>query len=306
MTDSLEVLAGKAFDDLYLGDIEPELRRLEAKRQQALQALALFLVAGVLMMVVEGLLTRSIGQGKTSFPPVGFVVITLLIAGYAGYRPLKNVEKAVRANIITALCRPLGVTYQENRVEAPAFQRFVDLRLLPRSDSRTFEDRFAGRRADRAFAFCEATLIQGSGRRLHTAFKGLLFQVAFSRPFDGVTVVLRDSGLLNRFECPPDLTRVALDDPQFEQAFEVFGSDQFESRALLTPVFIRQLLVLERAFAGDGLRCAFVDGDVLIALEGHDRFEVGGVLTSLVERRRVVDVARGLSSVFKLIDSFTG
>jgi len=306
MNDSLDVLTGNAFDDLYAGEIEPELSRLEARRQQAVQALALFLVAGVLMVVVEGLLTRSMSHGQASFPPAGFVVITLLAAGYIGYRPLKNVGKAAKADIIAALCRPLGVTYQEDKVEAPAFQRFLDLRLLPQSDSRKFADRFTGRRADRAFAFCEATLVKGSGRRRHTVFNGLLFQIAFSRPFDGVTVVLRDAGLLNRFECPPNLIKVALEDPQFEQIFEVFGSDQVESRALLTPAFMQEILALERAFAGDGLRCAFVDGDVLVALEGHDRFEVGGVFTSLVDRRRVAAAARSLASVFRLIDSFAG
>jgi hypothetical protein len=304
MNERLDVLAGKAFDDLYAGEIEPGLKRLEARRQQTLQAFALFLLAGVLMLVIEVLLTRSLTDGRAWFPPAGIVVITLFGATYFGFRPVELVGKQARADVIAALCRPLGVAFQERRVAPPALERFVDLGLLPRSDSQTFEDRFSGQRAGHDFVFCAGTLVQGRGRGRHTVFKGLLFRIELAAPFAGTTVVLRDAGLLNRFECPPHLAKVALEDPRFEQAFEVFGSDQIESRALLTPLFMQEILDLERAFAGDRLRCAFVDGHVLVILEGHDRFEIGGGLTSLVDRRRVEGVARGLASVFSLIDSF--
>ncbi len=303
MTEPLDTLAGKAFDDLYAGDIEPELRRLESRRRQTLQALALFLVAGVLLIVIEALLTRTLSHGESSIPPVGFIAITLGIAGYVGYRPLKRVGIGAKTEIITALCRPLAVTFKEHKVEPPELQRFLDARLVPQADLKTFKDMFAGQRAGLAFAFCEAVLVQGSGRRRHTVFDGLLFQIAYPRPFLGETVVLRDAGLLNRYQCPANLAKVSLDDPLLDQAFEVFGSDEVQSRALLTPDFMQGLLALERAFAGDSLRCAFVGGEVLVALEGHGRFDVGGVFTNLVERRRVVAVARSLAQLFRLMDS---
>jgi hypothetical protein len=117
-------------------------------------------------------------------------------------------------------------------------------------------------------------------------------------------VVLCNSGWLNRFECPHGLEKVGLEDPRFNQAFVVFGGDQVEAREILTPTFMEQLNALESAYAGAQLRCAFVGSDLLIALEGPSRFEIGGMFTSLVERQRVEGIARGLEQVFGVIDQF--
>ncbi len=229
---------------------------------------------------------------------------TLVLAGFLGYLPLKGVAKAAKVDVLGALCKPLGVAYEAGGFEAPSFQTFLDLHLLPKPDAKTFEDHFTGQRGGRAFELCEATLTQGSGRSRSTVFRGQLFKISFPKASTGVTVVLRDSGWLNRFECPPGLAKVGLEDPKFEQTFEVFGSDQVESRAILTPSFMEHILTLESAYAGEHIRCAFVEGDLLIALEGQNRFEIGSMFSSLVDRRRIETVAQNLAAVFGLIDSF--
>jgi hypothetical protein len=61
---------------------------------------------------------------------------------------------------------------------------------------------------------------------------------------------------------------------------------------------------LESEFAGKKLRCGFIGADLLIAIEGSDRFEVGSLFSTLVDRRRVEGVARDLEQVFTLIDQF--
>jgi hypothetical protein len=306
MADTLDGLSGKAFDDLYASEIEPELKRREAARQQAIQALALFLLAGVLAVVIESFVAHSLTNGELNYAPPGFVLITLFGAAFIGYLPIQKVSRGAKADIITSLCKPLGLTYQAKDFIPTDFRKFLDLRLLPRPDSWTFVDHFAGDRRGRPFELYEATLIQGSGKNRRTAFHGQLLRIAFPRPFDGVTVVLRDGGLLSRFECPPEMARVALEDPKFEEIFEAYGTDQVESRVILTPAVMQELLSLETAFAGERLRFAFVDGDVLIAMEGHTRFEIGNMFTTLVDRRRVETVARDLAAVYRLIDSLEG
>ena len=117
-------------------------------------------------------------------------------------------------------------------------------------------------------------------------------------------MVLRDSGWLNRFECPPGLKKVGLEDPHFERIFEVFGDDQVEARVLLTPVFMEALLAIEQAFAGHHIRCGFCEGDFLVAVEGPNRFEIGGMFTSLVDRERVDRIVDDLRALTRLIDVF--
>ena len=301
---TLDTLTGVPFDALYTGEIEPELTLREADRRQALVTFALVLFAGVLLVVIESLLTYSWTEGRAVLPDPRIWLATLVLAGFLGYLPLAKVAKAAKADVIGALCKPLGLAYEPSHFEAPVFQKFLDLNLLPKPDGHSFEDHFSGARGGRAFDLCEATLTRGSGRSRSTVFRGQLFKIAFPRSFLGVTVVLRDSGWLNRFECPRGLAKVGLEDPKFEQTFEVFGSDQVEARAILTPSFMEQILALEAAYSGSHIRCAFVDGDLLIAVEGQNRFEIGGIFSNLVDRGRVENIVHDLAAVFALIDSF--
>jgi hypothetical protein len=160
------------------------------------------------------------------------------------------------------------------------------------------------RRGSVDFAICEATLHQGSGKSRHVVFSGQLFRLVTPRRLASTTVVLRNTGWLKQFECPSGLRAVGLEDPTFNQAFAVFASDQVESREVLTPVFMQQLVDLESAYAGGHIRCAFSESELLIALEGPNRFEIGSMFSSLVDRSRVEGIARNIEQVFKMIDEF--
>jgi hypothetical protein len=183
---------------------------------------------------------------------------------------------------------------------------FRSFNLLPSYSDKSFSDFFSGQRGDTRFDICEASLHQGSGKSRHLVFAGQLFSLATPRRLASQTVVLRNSGWMNRFECPHGLQKVGLEDPVFNQAFCVFGSDQVEAREILTPAFMEELNDLEKVYAGGHIRCAFDETQLLIALEGPNRFGIGGMFASLVQRQRVEAIARNLEQVFKLIDEFRG
>jgi hypothetical protein len=198
------------------------------------------------------------------------------------------------------------VTYQLSGAAAPDFDDFLRLRLLPRPDDKAFQDFFAGRRGAVDFAICEANLAQGSGKNRHVVFHGQLFCLTTPRRLGSTTVVLRNTGWFKSFECPPGLAVVGLEDPNFNRTFAVFGSDQVEAREILTPAFMQELNNLESVYQGAHIRCAFDQAMLLIALEGSNRFEIGSMFSSLVDRSRVESIARNIDQVFKLIDEFQG
>ncbi|MEM1391353.1 MAG: DUF3137 domain-containing protein, partial [Pseudomonadota bacterium] len=101
-----------------------------------------------------------------------------------------------------------------------------------------------------------------------------------------------------------DFERVKLESPQFESAFEVYSTDQVEARYILTPDLMQRLVELEKTFRGVGLRCAFVGGELLIALEGGDLFEPGSMFTPLDNPDRVRELLDDFAAIFNLIDSF--
>ncbi len=296
-------LTGDAFDRLYDDKIKSELEKREVDRKAAMQTFRAIIGAGIAVMVMESGLTFQFTHGATFMPDVRILVVTMVGFAALSYLPLAQVAAKAKVGVIKALCGALGMTYRA-KGQLSAFQTFQTLRLLEHPDDSSFEDHFEGVRASCAFELCEATLTRGSGKNRTTVFRGQLFRIAFPRKFLGTTVVLRDSGWLNRFECPPHLSKVGLEDVHFEKIFEVFGSDQVEARAILTPAFMQQLVDLETAYAGHHIRCAFTDGDLLIAIEAPNRFEIGGMFKTLVDRSRVETIARDIGAVFQLVDSF--
>jgi hypothetical protein len=291
-------LEGASFDAIYDQRIKPELVKCEADRQTAVRTFLLALVGGGLAVFIEYMLWHA--------PNFQIVIFTLIGAAVLGYLPIASVAKKAKVGVIQALCEPLGLTYSPSGAEAPSYESFLALSLLPRPSGKTFEDFFSGRRGPVDFALCEATLTQGSGKNRHTVFQGQVFRLTTQRRLASTTVVLRNSGWLNRFECPHALEKVGLEDPRFNQIFCVFGSDQVEAREILTPTFMQQLVDLETAYSGAHLRCAFTGAELLVALEGHNRFEIGPMFSTLVNRSRVEGIAQDLEQVFKLIDAFGG
>jgi len=289
-------LEGAGFDNLYQAKIEPELEALEQRRKKALQLFLLIWLVGAVPFVAELLF----------FPQFQLLIFTAVLVGVFAYVPLARVRAASKEAIINALCAPIAITYAETKFDPPAYDSFLSLHLLPNPEDKSFQDLFSGRHGGVDFQLCQATLSQGSGKSRHVVFRGQVLRITTARRLLGTTVILRDSGWLDRFECPAGLAKVGLEDPQFERVFEVFGSDQVEAREILTQTFMEELMALEQSYAGQHLRCGFVGPEVLIAVEGPLRFDVGSMFTTLIDRARVEGIANDIEAVFKLIDRFEG
>ena len=91
---------------------------------------------------------------------------------------------------------------------------------------------------------------------------------------------------------------------QSPRLFSSATNDQVEARFLLTPDLMQRLINLEKVFHGSKLRCAFQDGELLIALEGGDLFEPGSLFTPLDNPERVRELLDDFAAIFNLIDSF--
>jgi hypothetical protein len=299
-------LEGAAFDELYEAKIEPQLAKREAERKGAVNAFLMALVAGVVLVFLENLMTPSLTGGAAHSVDFRVALATMLGAAVLGYRPLAAVARNVKIGVINALCEPLGVRYSAAGADGPSFDNFLALNLLPRPSDKSFSDFLSGRRGEVDFTICQAVLQQGPGKSRHLVFQGQLFRLVRPRRLGSTTVVLRNASWLKRFECPSGLQSVGLEDPVFGKAFAVFASDQVEARQILTPAFIQQLVDLETAYAGGHVRCAFGQSELLIALEGPNRFEVGNMFSTLVARSRVEGIARDIEQVLAMIDEFSG
>lgn len=299
-----------AFPQIYQDELQPALRAREAGRLKAAKRAKQMTWLGVAIGVVGaalGLVAFKVPQFAIVAGVVGFGV-----AG-AGRSPLKKYAREAKAMLVEPLASQFELGFVPQPGPQPTIANIHNVGLVPSWDRSGFEDRVTGTRNGVDFEFFEAHLEQrrttrDSNGQTRTSwvsvFRGQCLKFEFHKDFAGRTMVLRDAGIMNRFGGGRDMDRVKLESPDFEKAFEVYSTDQVEARFLLTPDLMQRLVDLETVFHGAGLRCAFVDGEMFVALEGGDLFEPGSMYTPLDNPDRVRDLLDDFAAVFNLIDSF--
>jgi Protein of unknown function (DUF3137) len=305
-TLDLAHMSDAQFDTLYRDRIEPLFRTGEADRLKAVATfrqrislgapLALALAVATFLYFHEGVAALIVGA------------IAGVVAFTVAYLPLQKVADSVKAASLNAISEAIGVRYRGSDAPLASLSRFKSLDLLPGYDRSHFEDFFHGERQGCAFDLCEAKLEderrdKDGDREYVTVFRGQIIRIAFPKAFLGVTVVKRDIGVFNALRGMGELKRVTLGDSTFEKAFEVYSSDQVEARYLVHPVFMERLIHLEQAFNGRKIRCGFQDGDLLIAVEGENKFEIGDMFKPLADPARARKIVDDIAEVMRLMDA---
>jgi hypothetical protein len=298
------------FEQAYREHVEPDLMLREEARVRAVARERQFMWMGLAFGAAAA------GIGFLFFrSPVGLIIGGLggmALYGW-GAQELQQVGKETKMLLVEPVAREFGITFDSSLDEDPVdIVRMKNLGLVPSWDRAKFEDRLAGKRGDAPFEFFEAHLEEKRttsqrGRTQTTwvtVFRGQCLVVHFPKRFEGVTQVFRDAGVFNSLmKLGQRHERVRLEDPKFERAFEVYGSDQVEARFILTPDFMERLLHLEETFSGKRLRCAFSSGEMLLAVEGKNLFEPGSMQRPMNDLGRVQEILQDFAAVFRLIDS---
>lgn len=299
------------FPRIFQDELQPALRANEAARLKAAdQAKKMTWLGGLVGVIgaVLGLALFRVPQFAIVAGVVGFGV-----AG-AGRGPLNRIAKQAKAMLISPVAEKFNLIFTAQPGAQNTINDIFQAGLLPRWDRSEFEDRITGTRHGVQFEFFESHLEQRrttrdqNGRtrtRWVTSFRGQCLRFRFHKQFHSRTLVLRDAGILNRFGGGSGLERARLESPSFEKAFEVYTNDQVEARFLLTPDLMLRLTELEKVFHGGALRCAFIDGEMLVALEGGDLFEPGSMFTPLDNPDRIRELLDDFAAIFNLIDSFS-
>ena len=294
------------YQALYRSRIEPVFQANEADRVAAIQTLKSRGMIGGVVALIIAVIVWQIASGS-----IMAGAIALLFAGLLAYAwaagPLMAVGKRVKQSYCDGIAQAMGATYKMGDFAPPAFDRFEEWKLTPSYARSHFEDWFAGAYKGSSYDLYESHLEQrhtdSKGRTYYsTVFRGQLIRMHFPRDFLGVTVVRRDMGMFNVFGGQSGLKKVGLEDPVFEKAFEVWGSDQVEARYLLHPALMQRLLDLEARMKGQKLRCAFQGGDLLVAIEGGNRFEPGDLFKPLDDPERARRIVDDIASVMRVMD----
>lgn len=301
----------QGFGQIFEERIRPALREREADRIKATKrAILMRWVAGGLVItgIALGILTQQIW--------VGFIGGFLGIVAYAGgEHGVTKFAKEAKSLIVLPIAEQLGLNFTAEPGPVDSITRHKELGVVPGWDRANYEDYITGMRREVNFELFEAhleerrTTTDSKGRTRTTwvtVFKGQCLRLDFHKTFYGRTLITRDAGFFNRFGGGgKGMQRASLEDPTFEKIFEVYTTDQVESRYLLTPDVMQKMIDIENAFKGGKLKACFDGGECLITVQGGNLFEPGSMFKPLDSADRVRDLLKDFEAVFNIIDEIT-
>lgn len=292
----------KDIDAYYAKEIAPSLKGFEDERQKAMSKAPwaiLPLALGALGLVLQIDILAIVGFA------IG--VIILILVWSAASRAKDNHGAFIAGKV----CSYFGLTYSSTP-KADLIPWFQDLKLLPTYDRKSTEDFISGKIGDTEFSLVEVELEERRTRRdskgrtetyYVTVFDGLLVIATFPKRFQSTTVISSDGGIFNFLGgLGRSRERARLEDPRFEERFEVYTDDQVESRYLLTPTFMERLVKVDEVFDG-GLEAAFDADKFLLRISSRrDWFEAEGETADLRDPTAIVSMVNDVSMLFDLVE----
>lgn len=266
------------------GPVKAQIDTIEASRRAAVRKFWLRLLGGLaasfaLAYLVSGWLDMP--AGVTAFILLGIVAII------AAMSPLTGAAQAIKHPVLETLAAQGGMSFTAEGFEPPVFAEAHNPLFGSWISSATFTDLFFGQDTEgRHLAIYEATLIRGHGRYRHEAFSGQVYAFQRARGGGAEIVAVPDKGMFNFFKPAGSFSRVRIEaDPAFEKKFEVYAVDPAEASALFADPQLRALFLELRE---RGRVFAYVGpSDILVAVQGKNRFEPGSMLRSRGGEERV-------------------
>ncbi|MDW6023882.1 DUF3137 domain-containing protein [Mesorhizobium sp. BAC0120] len=241
------------------------------------------------------------------------LVFTAAGGGFAGYAwaslALGNRYRSMyKQRVLPLLAARFGdITYRPAAM--PDMRQLSEERLFRSFDRATAEDELAGTYRGLAVSIVELTLHVGSGDERRTSFDGLLVVIGLPWRLKGTTAVVLQSGLFDRVHdwlARNGRERVRLEDPRFENFYQVWGNDQIGARALLTPAFMERFLALgDRPGLGRPQALARDDRLLLTVPKagGGDYFEPPSYLRPAASREAILRLDRDITGVLAMADA---
>jgi hypothetical protein len=291
----------------------PSLSELETVRRQTLHDVNTRLATRLPLSIAAGLGVWIVGQtGDHPWGLFGLLEVSA-VAGLGGYywashRLADRYRALYKQRVLPLLAAQFGaLSYRA--AETPDLGALRQQHVFREFDRVVAEDEIFGLYRGMALSIVELRLTYGSGKQRRVEFDGLLITVQLPRHLSGVTAVIADNGALgnlkDRFECE-GRSRVGLEDPAFEKAYEVYGTDQVGARELLTPSFMEGLLALGgRAGFQQPLALA-QDNKLAIALPksgGRDLFEPPSYRQPAKSREALLALHGDIKAVLQAADS---
>lgn len=267
-----------------LHKVRPKLEALELQRVETLKArrktewtALLLVIVGIALVVLLG--TYS-GENLVSALIFGTFTCIGIAVYYLRTARLKAKDD-LQQSIGSVITEAMGDNWRY------AADRHLRPGLVKRSGlvakSRTIygNNLIRGAHGNTQFSFSNINISSEGKDGRSDIFGGILLAIDFNKEIKGKTLIFPDlaqnalgSWLGKKVQSFgwDGLELVYLEDPIFEKAFAVYGSDQVEARYILTPHMMSNMINLKEKY-GNRLSFSFMQGTVFVAIDSVRPFE---------------------------------
>jgi Protein of unknown function (DUF3137) len=248
----------------------PTLRELNAVRKDVIRNVKARSVTRVPLGVAASVAVWVLAQWNDD-PPGALEMVMFVIVGavagelWAASKLEGEYRRLYKDRVLPRLAARLGnLTYRQ--AASDGVRKLSAGWILPEFDSAESDDEIVGTHRGLEIDIVEARLRRRSGQNTQVVFDGLVIELTLPRSLTGTTVVLTDEGVFGNLKArwrSGAMEAVRLEDPRFEQRYEVYSNDQIEARALLTPAFMERFMALS-SLSGFSLPGALAEGNRLV------------------------------------------
>lgn len=274
------------FKNYFSGELTPTLESLEIERKKGVKA-SLMIWVSVIAAIAIGIATAVLKWHFSGYIVAGVVFFAgSIIFGMKLARIKQEVKVHYKENVIKKIVDFIDPNLNYHATSHISQQEFDQSKIFLKDiDRYKGDDLVEGTIGKTAVRFSEVhseyyTTDKDGKRKYHTTFKGIFFVADFNKDFIGETIVLPDTaeklfGKLGSWFQKMNISRpklIKLEDPVFEKAFAVYGTDQVEARYILTPALMSRIMEFKKK--SGKIYLSFLHSSVYIAISVRkDLFE---------------------------------
>lgn len=300
--------------------IEPQIRdtiqELDNRHQAARPKILLYggIISAGIIFLINAFSRGFLLQGSLPFP---FVLLFLAIPCAIGFGIVyaiyhnqhnKTYKAEVVPKLIDAICP--GSTYSPQGTLGKEIIQAGGLHDVSLGKRYHNEDTIRGKVDKTDFVYGEVKIshIQSDGKnsREVTDFQGFVFEADFNKYFQGKTIVTSQRHALtgNAVGLFSSLSRIHLEDINFEERYKTYGTNDQEARYILSPALQQRILQMHDTFRqqlGDKeLSISFHDSRMFIMVPSSTnrlevKYDLEGVKRDFLALTLMIDIVNQLN-----------
>lgn len=294
------------FDGFWLSTLRPLLKQKEDLRKKYVSRFWFLVLLSVFVLPVLSIGIYVVNKYFAKDINAGLFYLVCVVFVFMFQLPYRTYKRKIKNDVMPKFVSFFGgFEYEQGKGLSVAEMEYSH--IFPAADKYEADDCFKGSWQGVPLKISEQILKKIYHHKNKTkesvVFRGVVVAFEMNKNFKGETVVLKDSGFLNRFKGIKGFERVTLEDPHFEKIFEVYGTDQVEARFLLNPIFMEQVVKLKDLYKGKSVQLYFSNNQVLIAIDTkQDMFEPCSFFKTNLNKQKIDLVFEEFVTIFSIID----